>query len=40
MKYLGVYIDLAKMTSVKEFRDMIEKELKGIDIGLVCLNAG
>ena len=40
VKYHGVYVDLAKMTSVREFRDMIERELKGLDIGLVCLNAG
>mmetsp|Transcript_5235 Transcript_5235/g.6414 ORF Transcript_5235/g.6414 Transcript_5235/m.6414 type:complete len:98 (+) Transcript_5235:422-715(+) len=40
VKFLGVYADLATKTSIKEFKELIEKEMKGLDIGVVCLNAG
>lgn len=41
VKYLGVPADLSKMTKIAEYRDLFDRpDLKNIDIGFVCLNAG
>lgn len=40
VKFLGVASDLSNKTSIREYKDMIESELAGLDIGVVCVNAG
>lgn len=40
IKFLGVTFDLSTKTSIRDYKDMIENELTGLDIGVVCLNAG
>ena len=40
IKFQAVATDCSKKVSVQEYRDLIEQELKDLDIGIVCLNAG
>ena len=40
IKTLGVQADLSKLKSVQVYRQMIQKNLNDIDIGVLCLNAG
>lgn len=36
----ALVIDLASKTSIKEYRDILDKECAGLDIAAVFLNAG
>lgn len=40
IKFLGVSSDCSRKTSVQEYKDLIDSQLAGLDIGIVCLNAG
>lgn len=40
VKYTGVQADLSAMLTVAPYKELVEKELTGMKIGVVCLNAG
>ena len=37
---LGVQCDFAKLDSISDYRELVEKNLANIDVGFLCLNAG
>ena len=38
---IGIECDFSKITTMQEYRDLVENsELKDLDIGILCLNAG
>ena len=37
---MQVVVDFSNLSTLEEYRTLIEKEFKDIDIGFVCLNAG
>jgi len=39
-QYRGVQADLASMTTVAQYRDLINTKMSGMDVGVLCLNAG
>ena len=39
-KTVGVECDFSKITTVQAYRDLVQKNIAQLDIGVLCLNAG
>ena len=40
LKFKAVVADFAKMTSIQQYRELLEENIKGLDVGVVIANAG
>ena len=40
MQFRGVQADLSALNSIEEYKQLVQRELADLDIGILCLNAG